>query len=66
MKRFDKPRMERVNLVREDIIAASICNDKYCDGYTCPQCDEDGNYCVIQSPCGAHQCSHYLCTTYSY
>ena len=64
MKKFDTPRMERIDLVRQNIMATSGCYENYCDGYTCPQCDDQGYYCDVQSPCSAQKCGHYQCLTY--
>lgn len=63
MKKFNAPCMERVDLVRQNIVAASLCNNKYCDGFTCPKCEGDLD-CPVQTGCEAHKCGHYQCPTY--
>lgn len=63
MKRFDTPRMERINLVRQNIMAISGCTENYCYGYTCPDC-EDHDDCLSQSPCNPFNCNPYACLTY--
>ena len=62
MKKFDTPRMERINLVRQNIMAASLCNSKYCCGYTCDECDKEG--CMNVEPCRSYNCQRHLCQTY--
>ena len=59
MKRFGAPHMSLIHLENEDIICAS----KYCDGYTCPLCEDHEN-CGVQTPCTAYVCPHYLCPEY--
>lgn len=63
MKKFDVPQMALVHLAGEDIIYTSLCPANYCDGFTCDQC-EDHEHCVIQGPCKAFNCGHYLCPEY--
>ena len=65
MKKFDTPRMERINLVKQNIMVTSLCPSKYCCGYTCPQCKDDGTICYDQSPCNEFNCNPLLCTNYS-
>jgi hypothetical protein len=64
MKRFDVPRMERIDLASESIIFSSLCSAQYCDGHQCPQCEEDDTTCYEVSPCSMYNCGHVLCTTY--
>lgn len=64
MKRFVTPRMALVHLVNDDIICASgDCVANYCDGFTCPQCEDHEN-CPVQTECTQYQCPHYLCPQY--
>jgi len=63
MKKFDTPRMERIDLVRQNIMAASACSAQYCDGFTCPVCEDHDN-CSVQTPCEGYNCPHYLCPEY--
>lgn len=64
MKRFGTPHMALVHLVKDDIICSSIgCSANYCDGFTCPQC-QDEESCSVQTPCTAFNCGHYLCREY--
>lgn len=65
MKKFDTPRMERINLVKHNIMVTSLCPSKYCCGYDCPQCDDKGRICWEQTPCTAQHCDYYLCTSYN-
>ncbi len=65
MKRFEIPRMERINLVSQMITVASYCGSKYCRGYTCPVCEDPiGQHCDVVQPCYAHHCECYLCHDY--
>lgn len=64
MKRFDTPHMALVHLVNDDIICSSTdCGANYCDGFTCPQC-QDHEHCGVQTPCSGYNCGHYLCREY--
>jgi len=65
MRKFDTPRMERINLVKQNIMVTSYCQAKYCCGYTCPKCNDDGTICFDQSACTAQQCDYYLCHDYT-
>ena len=64
MRKFEMPQMTLIHFANENVIATSRCMENYCDGFTCPQCDENGNYCAVQTPCTAHNCGHYLCPEY--
>lgn len=64
MKKFDTPQMERINLVTQNIMAASYCSSKLCTSYSCSQCDDEGHYCGVLTPCDAQQCTSYLCHYY--
>ena len=68
MKSFVAPHMERINLIRQDITAASLCNSKYCHGYTCPTCENkpgcDDFACLSQQPCTSFECGVKLCQEY--
>ena len=64
MRKFEMPQITLIHLVDENVIATSSCNANYCDGFTCPQCDNNDNYCGVQTPCAANNCGHYLCPTY--
>ena len=63
MKKFDTPRMERINLVRQNIMAVSPCNTNYCNDYTCDECQIDFT-CYSLSPCTRYHCNSYLCPYY--
>ena len=63
MKRFGTPHMALVHLVNEDIICKSLCTANYCDGFTCPDCEDHDN-CPVQTGCTQYQCPHYLCLEY--
>ena len=64
MKEFKMPQMAVIHFENENVIITSLCNTNYCNGFTCPKCDDNGNYCAIQTPCTAHQCGCYLCPDY--
>lgn len=63
MKKFGAPHMDLVHLVNDDVICQSLCTSNYCDGFTCPQCEDHDN-CSVQTPCTGYQCPHYLCLEY--
>lgn len=65
MKKFDTPRMERINLVRHNIMATSLCIAQYCDSHECDRCEGDDTTCFSVSPCTVHNCGHVLCQTYT-
>ena len=62
MKHFDVPRMEVVRLTSSNVLTASLCNVKYCDGFICNECEDVD--CLVVSPCEVHNCSHVLCPMY--
>ena len=65
MRQFKMPQMMLVSFTNENVIATSLgCNINYCDGFTCPQCDNHDN-CPVQGPCTAFKCNHYLCPEYT-
>lgn len=64
MKCFDTPRMERVDLVKQDITAVSYCSSKMCTGHKCDACDEDDHSCMSVSPCTVHTCGVVSCPYY--
>lgn len=65
MKRFAPPKITLIQLANEIItVTSGLCYDKYCDDYTCPKCDENGNHCAVQTDCTARQCKGYLCLEY--
>ena len=56
MKRFGAPHMTLVHLVNDDVICTSGgCVANYCDGYTCPVCQDQDN-CDVQTPCAGYNC----------
>ncbi len=64
MKRFGAPHMTLVHLVNDDVIRTSAgCVENYCDGYTCPVCQDHDN-CGVQTSCTGYNCPHYLCPEY--
>ena len=69
MKRFSIPRMERINLISQKIIAASYCPSQTCPDFTCDVCDENdkgctGFACEIQTACNVNHCQGYACPYY--
>jgi len=63
MKKFGAPHMAMVHLVNDDIICVSQCMANYCNGFTCPECEDHEN-CPVQTSCTQYNCEHYLCPTY--
>lgn len=64
LKRFNMPRMERINLASMNTIVASACNNKYCCGFECNACDKDDTECWSVSACTVHNCKKVLCPYY--
>ena len=57
MKRFTAPKMNVIELAGEDVLCAStICNDKVCSGYDCPDCPTQCE--------GIYHCNIFRCPTY--
>ncbi len=64
MRKFEMPQMTRIQFANENVIATSGgCVAQYCDGFTCPYCEDHEN-CGVQTPCTQYNCKHYLCPEY--
>ena len=63
MKKFDTPRMERINLARQSVMVTSLCNAQYCCGHQCPSCDDEDTTCNVVT-CQIHDCGRVLCVDY--
>lgn len=62
MRKFEMPQLTLTHLASADVITTS-CAANYCDGYTCPVCEDHEN-CGVQTPCSGYNCKHYLCPEY--